>query len=175
MNTVSNYLAASALGILSAYSTVTTAQSPPDAAGAVSGAQPSAAPNQSTADTPSPQEPVTPTAQAQEAIYDVPLQALRTGSVKTATGDTFGDVEDVVIRNDGGHAGFLITSADGKSVLFIPVESLSFHNGDLIIQGESHAEEIGDDSDYDISRYQSASQGARTLEDAIEESRVSTR
>ncbi len=119
--------------------------------------------------------PASNAASSGDALYDMPLQELRTGDVKTAAGESFGDVEDVVIRNDGGHAGLLITSADGDSVLFAPIESLSYQDGDLIIQAADHAEEIGDDSRYDISRYQSAPQGARTLQDAIEEGRVSAR
>lgn len=119
--------------------------------------------------------PATNTAPAEETLYEVPLQELRTGDVKKSDGEALGAVEDVVIRNDGGHAGLLVTSDDGDSVLFAPIESLTYQNGDLIINSEAAAEEIGENSRYDISRYQSAPQGARTLQDAIDQNRVSAR
>lgn len=173
MNTVSRYLAASTLGILLNCPVIAAAQTEGQLPGSDGPASHSA--EASASETPSPQNPVEPTAAAQKTLFEMPLQALRTSSVKTATGKAFGDVQDVVVRNDGGHAGLLIISADGKSVLFAPAEALSWHSGELIIQDGSLAEEIGEDSNYDISRYQSASQGARTLQDAIDESRVSTR
>lgn len=108
--------------------------------------------------------------QQQARLMNVPLEQLKNLTVQTSQGEELGNVEDIVVNNRDGRAGFVVSTGGvlglGGQEVFIPASEAELYGDSIIWQTSQNAEQIGESSQYQPDQFTSVADAQGTLNEA---------
>lgn len=102
-----------------------------------------------------------------QSIYQMPIDELKDKSVVNSAGEKIGSVEQVVVNNQSGEAGLVVSSGGmmgiGSSKLLAPVSEVTISGDNITWQTSKDKKALKDSEKFDSQNYQEVSENYETL------------